>query len=234
MGLLFKDIGDFENSLKYYFEVFRYKAEVKNFDYYAGKSYHNAANVYLLQGDTVKAEEYFLKAIDSKIVYGGEKKAFISYLDLAEVYKNNGQIELAQLFYNKALNTGVKLEGNKDKFKIFKQLADLSLKKNDMDGYMKYNQEYTAYLENDITKNSQVAETDQKYNIQLVTQRYFELVAAKQREEDLKTWGLWASIFVLLSIATYFTIAKIRSYRLRRLMEKELREAMVDLNLDDL
>lgn len=234
LGLLFKDIGDYENSLKHHFEVFRYKSEVESFESYAGKAYHNAANVYLLLGDVDKAEEYFLKAIDSKILVGGEKKAFISYMDLAELYKNNGKLKLSQLFYNKALNSDAQLDDDPEKFKIFKQMADLASKRRDAESYMLYNQRYTAFLEKDIHKNREIVETDQQYNIQLVTQRYFELVAAKQREEDLKKWGIWVSIIVLLSLATYFTIAKVRAYRMRRLLETELREAMADLNFDDL
>ncbi|MEL6560761.1 MAG: tetratricopeptide repeat protein [Bacteroidota bacterium] len=165
---------------------------------------------------------------------GDVKKLFISYMDLAELYKDNGSYEKASQYYERALALDVTFEGVPTRFKIFKQMADLSLKTKNMDAYMQYTKQYTTYLENDITNSAELAETDQQYNIQMVTQRYRELVAAKQREEDLKHWGLWASILTLLSIATYFTIARVRAYRLRRLMEKELREAMVDLNLDDL
>lgn len=234
LGLIFKEIEKYDKAIEHYYQAFKYKSELENFNRFAGTAYHNIADTYLLKGDIVAAEENFLKAIDNKLLDGDMKKLFISYMDLAELYKNDGKYEKASTYYERALALDVKFDGAPTRFKIFKQMADLSLKMKNMDAYMKYTKEYTAYLENDIINNAELAETDQQYNIQMVTQRYYELVAAKQREENLKRWGIWASILVLLSIATYFAIARIRAFRLRKLMEKELREAMVDFNLDDL
>ncbi len=234
LGMLFKDIKEYDKSRDHHFEVFRYKNKIKNFDWHGGRAYHNIANTYMEEGDSTKSEEYYRKAIASKLATGNPKNAFISYMDYAELLMLQGKFEEAKNNYEAALASNVVMEGNPNKFKIYKQLSTLSMKQNDSQAYMKYNLLYTAFLEDDLTKNKNLIETDQQYNIQLVTERYYELIETKRREEMYKQWAIMAAAFVLLSIMGYFAYAKIKSIRLRKILEKELREAMVDINLEDL
>lgn len=235
LGLLFKDVGDYEKAIEHYFEVFVYKNKnVKIFPSYAGRSYHNLANIYLLQGDYEKAEEYFLKSISTRLEANIPKSTFYSYMDLAELYARQGKLELAEEFYQNAIDLEVAMKGKPDKFKIYKQMADLAILQNNVEMFMQHSGEYTAFLEKDLFKNIEVTQIEQQNTINLVTERYYQLMEAKQREEDMRQLGIWVAIISLLSLASYITFTKVRAYRNKKLLEKELKEVMVDLNLDDL
>jgi len=231
--MLFKEIGEFSKSRNHHFEVFLYKDKVKNFTKHAGRAYHNIANTYLEEGDSVKAIEFYNKAIVEKLATGNPKNAFISYMDLAEVQMEQGMLEEAQKNYQAALDTKTNVEGNPDRFKIYKQMAQLSTLQNDNQAFIINNNKYLGYLESDILKNKNILETDQKYNIQLVTQTYYNLIEKKRIEELYKHYAIMASIFILFSILVYYTYVKVKAARLRRILEKELREAMIDIKLDD-
>ncbi len=107
IGLLFKKTGDYENANKHFFETFVYKSELDDFSKYGSTAFHNIANTYILMGDSLKAEEYFLKAIDSKVIYGDTKKLFLSFMDLAELYKNRNQLDLARLLLCNFLHSNI-------------------------------------------------------------------------------------------------------------------------------
>ena len=235
LGLLFKDVGDYEKAMTHYAEVFRYRNHnIRSFANHAGRAYHNMANIYLYQGDSAKAEAYFLKAIDERVDNNFKSKAFYSFMDLAELYQQQGKWTLAEKYYTEAVNSGFSLKGKQERFKVYKQIADLAILQNNVGKFVEYNAQYTAMLEEVVSRNVEIQQLDQQHNIELVTERYFELVAAKQREEDLRQWATWAIILILLSVATIATILKVRALRNKRLMEKELQEVLVDLNLNDL
>ena len=235
LGLLFKDVGDYDKSLEHFFGVFAYKnMDVNSFANYAGRSFHNIANVYLLKGDSVLAEENFLKAIATRLEINQPKAAFYSYMDLAEMYQMQGKLDLAGQFYQKAIDTDASMKGRPQKFKVYKKMADLAILQNDVESFMRYNGEYTSFLENDLFDNIKVTETEQFNTINLVTDRYFQLVEAKRKEKEMQEAGVWVAIISLLLLASYITFTKVYAYRNKKLLEKELKEVMLDLNLDDL
>lgn len=90
LGLAFKFRGELSKAGSYFFQALEI-AETRDI-------YHNYANLKLELGDTVQAEEYFLKAISLS-----EKPALISsYIDLGEMYLLWGKREQAYLYLQKA------------------------------------------------------------------------------------------------------------------------------------
>lgn len=80
--------------------------------------------------------------------------------------------------------------------------------------------------------SEELAQMDQQYNIQLVTQRYFELVESQKRMAALKKYGGFAVAGILSFILVFLIVSRIRKTRLKKSLEQELKEAMQGLDFD--
>jgi len=103
IGELYREIGDFDNALKYF-----KKYNIINHDNYY--SYINIANLYLEYGFHIEAHEYIYNA---SIV---DPQNILTFLKLAEIKKCSGKKTDTSELYRKALK---KAKTHKDKSKIY-------------------------------------------------------------------------------------------------------------------
>lgn len=232
LGLVFKRIGEYEKSRNHYFKIFEYKDEVPNFNKYAWTTCHNIGETFLLEGNTKKAQEFFHQAIEYAKKYGDESISFITYMDLGEIYLTNNSFQQAEQNYMTALKFNIDLASDPNKFKIYKQLSTLYGFLGDAKKFAEYNTKYTECLEKHLKTSEELAQMDQQYNIQLVTQRYFELVESQKRMAALKKYGGFAVAGILSFILVFLIVSRIRKTRLKKSLEQELKEAMQGLDFD--
>lgn len=231
LGLIFYRIQDFENSKNHFFKIFEFKTKIDDFSIYGGRTCHNIANLYLSEGDTLKAEEFFLTSLEYKLQSSSSEKIFLTYMDLGELYLNLRKFQQAKNNYDKAL-AYYNPSSDPEKFKIYKQLSTLYGFLGDAKKFAEYNTKYTECLEKHLKTSEELAQMDQQYNIQLVTQRYFELVESQKRMAALKKYGGFAVAGILSFILILLIVSRIRKTRLKKSLEQELKEAMQGLDFD--
>ncbi len=231
LGLIFKDLGDFEKSREHYGKVFQFN-QVDNYYEYAWTACHNIATTYILENEFNSAKEYYMKAIDYSENSKNKKVVFITYMDFGEQLIIQGHLQLAEKYYLKAIGLDLNLDGDPDKFKIYKQLATLYGHMGNAEKFTEYNTKYTECLEQHLKTREELAQMDQQYNIQLVTQRYFELVESQKRMAALKKYGGFVIAGLLSLILVYLIFLRVRKTRLKKSLEQALREATQGLDFD--
>lgn len=232
LGLIFKDLGKLNEARNHYFRIFEFRNSVLDFNKHAWSAYHTIATTYLLEKDTLQAQKYFKEAIASSTESSAPDVGFISYLDLGETFMKQGNFVDAEFYYLEGLGLPVEIETNPDKFKIYKQLSALYGYLGDAKKFAEYNTKYTQCLEKHLKTSEELAQMDQQYNIQLVTQRYFELVESQKRMAALKKYGGFAVAGILSFILIFLIVSRIRKTRLKKSLEQELKEAMQGLDFD--
>ncbi|MCR9251239.1 MAG: tetratricopeptide repeat protein [bacterium] len=232
LGLIFHEIEEFDRSREHYLNIFQFQGKVDGFDDYAGRSCHNIAFTYFEEGNFDKAEEFYLKAIDYRQDGSFASSNFISHMDLGELYLIQKDFTKSEEHYLKALQLDLDLGKDPDKFKIYKQLSTLYGFLGDAKKFAEYNTKYTECLEKHLKTSEELAQMDQQYNIQLVTQRYFELVESQKRMAALKKYGGFAVAGILSFILIFLIVSRIRKTRLKKSLEQELKEAMQGLDFD--
>lgn len=232
LGFIFKRIGDYEKSREHYFKIFEFRDKLKNFDVTAGQNCHNIANTYIEEANFEKAEEYLLKALEYKRSSNKPDNAFVTLMDLGELYYNYRHYDKSLQAYNDALALGIDVSSDPDEFKIFKQIAALYAAMGNSPKFISNNSQYTQYLEAYLNTSRELAEMDQKYNIQLVTQRYFELVENQKRIAAFKKYGGLALAGLLSLLIIVILFSRFRRTKLRKTLELELQETLKGMDFD--
>ncbi len=232
LGFIFKRIGEYEKSREHYFKIFEFNEKVKDFETTAGRACHNLANTYIEEANFGKAEEYFLKALEYKRNSNKPENAFVTYMDLGELYYNYRHYDKSLQAYNDALALGIDVSSDPDEFKIYKQIAALYGAMGNSPKFISNNSQYTQYLEAYLNTSRELAEMDQKYNIQLVTQRYFELVENQKRIAAFKKYGGLALAGLLSLLIIVILFSRFRRTKLRRTLELELQETLKGMDFD--
>jgi tetratricopeptide (TPR) repeat protein len=232
LGLIFKEIAQYESARNHYSKIFTYQTKIDNFNRYGWSACHNIATTFYLEENYAKAEEFYLRAIDYAEKYRKPSIAFISFMDLGQMYLDESQFDKSELVYKRAENFNLDLSSDPNKFKIYKQLSTLYGFLGDAKKFAEYNTKYTECLEKHLKTSEELAQMDQQYNIQLVTQRYFELVESQKRMAALKKYGGFAVAGILSFILIFLIVSRIRKTRLKKSLEQELKEAMQGLDFD--
>ncbi len=186
---------------------------------------HNLALIELKKEKTNLAINYLNQAI----TYSLEKKlnfrVFRGRQQLGELYLSNNQLNLALYqFLNAAEIIETSYTNNAETYSIYQWISTTYEQQGNIALALEYKEKYSEKLEEYIAQQKEITELDKKYNIQLLTDRYYDLLAAdmEQKEtERLAKFGIGgtASFFlIILSIMVY------RQRRTKVLLAREINE----------
>ncbi len=154
-----------------------------------------------------------------------------SYGNFGELYLDLHKPKTAIKF----LKEGVSLLENEDQlpqsYEIYKLLSSAYYELGNLHEALKYKERYSVELEQYIEQQNKITEDEQKYNIQLLTDRYFDLLAAdkdQKNTERMAKFGISGTALVFLSILLAM-LYKQRRTRVSLARELSLIEAESDV-----
>lgn len=107
IGKYYWQKGDRENGLKYGFSALKKLEELNDFSGIAATSKY-LAFIYLDEGKTKEAKEFFFKSLDISLKTKDKKREKIAYLDIAAMYQQLN-VDSARFYYEKARALDIQL-----------------------------------------------------------------------------------------------------------------------------
>lgn len=183
---------------------------------------HNLGEIYTAISEYDMALNYYQRSIQFRKENGFDELMMLSLKDAAETYIQIKNYDSAIVYLLKAKEIEVNQTISKDTYTIYKLLSDAYHQKGDAETALEYNYLYSQKLEAFIAEQRRIEELDKKYNIQLLTERYFDLLAASEKQRETETIakigvGATAGIFCLIIFNIYY-----KQHRVRRSIKREI------------
>ena len=221
-GVAFQSIGDTRKALQSYNQVLENKASY-GLDVFAICS-QNIGTILEKQGQMQEAIVMYQKSIEYSIEHNFDRWEFEGYEKIGSVYYNIGKFDSALHYFQLAENLIGKGDQDPDSYEIYQYMSNVYSSQNKYETALEYRKRYSIKLEEYIAVQNKINEDEKQYNIQLLTDRYYDLLAAdmEQKEtERLAKFGIGgtASFFmIILSIMVY------RQRRTKTLLAREINE----------
>lgn len=223
-GVSLKSLERYEEALASYDEIINSDPS-PNYKSYIS-ALHNSAYIYREIYDDIPTALRLLEKSKSTIdsAFQNNRKRILCHQNFALTYMAVNSNDLAEHHFKQAIN--IIEEGNlpPDYYEIYKQLAEFYFQNQRIEEALTYERQYTRELERFIAEQREIEELDKKYNIQLLTERYFDVLAAnneRKQSERFARFGISGTAFFFMSILLSFWY---RQYRTRQKIKKELSE----------
>ena len=116
IGLIYRDLGDYKNSLHYFKELLTLQEEILDDRHpNLATSYNNISSIYKAMGELTKALEFQEKALNlTKEILGDKHHSLATnYNNISTIYQDMGELTKALEFQEKALNLREDILGDK-------------------------------------------------------------------------------------------------------------------------
>lgn len=230
LGLIYTESEHKEKALANFTKLLDYvKDEPSLQERYSSWAYHNIGNLHFQNEDYVKAIDWFRHAIDYKLAHQASKESlFLSYKDISESYIHLRKFDSAEYFLDIAETYYVYSENVAKYYELYKFKSICRKERNDLIGYSTYQDLYSSSLENYLEEQRQIEASDKKYNLDLITQRYFALVAEQERNQQIQYYSAVGGSFLVTLIVLIIAFFQYRKYRLRKDLEASLKPYIKD------
>lgn len=164
-----------------------------------------------------------LEIANSNNLQGSQKKSYFeTYRDLGNNQFAQGKYKNAEKLYKKAEVLISELVQKPSYFELYKAQANVHYNLKNYSESKHYEDLYSSSFNEYISVQEEIRETDQRYNMELITKRYFAEVDKQERiasillYSKLTSGGLLALLFIVIA---YHRFQKVR---LRKSIEREL------------
>lgn len=196
---------------------------------YTGRAYHNIGNFYFMSEQYEKAIRYYEKAILSKESSDASGKSlFITYKDLSDSYLQLKLYDSANFYANKAEVYYSEAKSVPRYYELYKFKSIINKVTGNVSEYSKYQDLYASSLESYLAEQHEIEAADKKYNLDLITQRYFALVAEQERNQQIQYYSTVGGSILVSMILLIIAFFQYRKYRLRKDLEASLRPYVKD------
>ena len=229
-GYLLIDLEKFDEAISTYQKLIRFvdgKEDLKSS--ITGRALHNIGYAHFKNNDFEKAVHFYRQAQLIRKDLNDKPGYFITSKELGESYFQLGILDSAKVSLKEAETVLSSGKSHEDYYELYKILANISKSESDYAQASYYQDLYTTRLEEYLEEQRTIEEHDKQYNLDLITQRYFALVAEQKRNDQIKQYsimGVSVLVSVILIILGYI---QYRKYALRRELERELRPLTEDL-----
>jgi len=220
LALTYRKSGQFENAIKIHLDLID-RLSTDNLSKRASY-HHNLAKSYKAAKDYDNALIHYTKAIDYKRQISSRRSLFSSYFGIAETHYQLSEYHLSADFFKKAEELLPLQRLHPDYFEIYKACANLNYKLRYYEKSKYYEDLYSDKMNEYLEIQADIQETDQRYNMDLITKRYFAEVDKQERIADILMYSKLTSgglLTLLLLVIAYHRYQKIL---LRRNIEREL------------
>ncbi|MEM9337944.1 MAG: hypothetical protein AAGA66_04395, partial [Bacteroidota bacterium] len=193
---------------------------------YTAYTYHIMGKSAMDLHDFDGAQKHLEKAltiIHSNPDYFYDKKAAFEVIyDMGLNSMKIDDLLAAEAYFHQAEVLISEVKQNPEYFEIYKSQADLYYELEDFQKSRKYENLYSKSLTAYLDTQEEIRATDQRYNMDLITKRYF---AEIEKQEQIASILLYSKVIsgglllLLLAVIGYYRYEKVK---LRRSIEKEL------------
>ncbi|MEQ9303107.1 MAG: hypothetical protein RJQ14_04260, partial [Marinoscillum sp.] len=219
-GVVYHNLGDTVLAIKNYLQVINNDPDINPGTY--SMSLLNLVNIYFEKRQNEQATDYYHQTVDFSLKNELNQRVIRGYQKLGEVLFQLEKYSLALNYFKKGIEYLEEGDISVNSYEIFKEISNTHTALNDYESALKYERIYSVKLEEFIEQQKKIEELDKKYNIQLLTERYFDLLAADQEKKEterLAKFGIGGTSFVFLSI---LFLMLYKQQRTKLSIEKEL------------
>lgn len=223
LGATFFENKELDQALEAYRETLS-TARENNHQKFISWSLNNIGEVLYHQGKYGKAIGYLEEANQIKRETGltsdllnGLELAGLNYLALKDYSAALAHFQEAEQYLPQA-------ELLPDYFELYKHIGAYYTTIGDHYKAGEYHQKYMSQLEKYLALRSDIENQDKQYQMELITQRYFDLLEARQETEDMQQVAAMIGGASLAFILFVFSIGSYRRLRLKRSLVKSIRE----------
>jgi len=227
LGTNYKNLKQFDSSLKYHEKSLALRIKTKN-KKGISYSYNNIALVYMKKSEFTKAEQYLRRSLEIKRSLGDDKGIAGSLINLGEVYTNRKQYFKAKSYYEEGIYYALQAKAGVFYKTGILNMANMFFNMGDFKNsaiYYSINKNITDSLREEET-NKQIAELTAQYDVdrkdaEILIQQ--EQLKAQLAENTKQKFLIIASgIAILMMLITIFFVY--RSYKLNKLNSQKLTE----------
>lgn len=228
LSMTYYDLGNFELSSHYSKKLLN---ECLNNLKLIGYSNHILAKIEIEKGNYQYAQEYLDRALT--VLRGSEetktekKSIFEVLVDLGTTSHKSGDLFTAISYYNKAEKLIPEVTQQVDFFHVYKNIANVHFEQSDYLEAKKYEDLYSMSLNNYLSMQEEIRNSDKRYNMDLITKRYFDEVAKQERIASILFYSKLISgslLALLLMTIGYNWYQKVR-------LRKSIIQELVDLKV---
>ncbi|MAE84476.1 MAG: hypothetical protein CMB80_17170 [Flammeovirgaceae bacterium] len=215
-------LGFYEDALHSFYNVVEDSASL-GLEVYS-ISLRNIAIIYRERNDLTNSIETLKKAISYNIENNFNRWLLRSYSTIGEIYLVKQEPRVALEYFSKGMELVDHGDQNSQSYEIYKLASQAYGEFGNLEKALTLKELYATHLEEYIAQQNEISELGQLYNIQLLTDRYYDLLAAdmeQKRTEKLAKFGIGgtASFFlIILSVVVY------RQKRMKITLARELHE----------
>ncbi|VXD13334.1 conserved exported hypothetical protein [Marinoscillum sp. 108] len=221
LGAAYGELGNHKAALENYKYVIDRGPEVSPETY--ALCMENTGGIYLEQKEYSKALEYLLATYDFDSDKQYNQKALRTLGKIGQTYFELSDYGQALNYYQKAIELIEQGNQTPTSYEIFREVSKVYSILGEYETALEYGRQYSEHLEQFIAQQKEIEELDKKYNIQLLTDRYFDLLAAnteKRETERMAKFGIAGSSVFFLGL---LLIVLYRNHRVKREIENQLK-----------
>lgn len=182
---------------------------------------HNVGRCLSKLSDYDQAISYFNQALEIKKGLEDKSLLFSTYSELGELKLKSGGYKESLDYFNLA-EVYVDQVDNVKNFELFKLKANALFKINEYHQAKKYEDLYSDRMNKYLDLQEKIQESDRRYNMDLITKRYFDEVAKQERIASILFYSKLISGSLLALLLFSIGYNWYQKVRLRRSIVKEL------------
>ncbi len=227
LGLINRDLKNYEESREWYTKMIKLE-EGKVKSRYRAQAYHNIANTFFDQKAYGQSERYFLNALTEKQRMNRPKDLFITYIGISELNLVLGKSKQAESYGLKALALYEKVDKTPDYFNVY-HILSRSVRGYDESKALVYSDNYIAENEIYSLRQNEIIQNAEQYKIDLIASEFFTSV----KERAVKAKNIRYLTVIITAFLSILVFIWFLNYRKKLLLTKDLKNAFIDINLDD-
>ncbi|WP_421762622.1 tetratricopeptide repeat protein [Ekhidna sp.] len=228
LSMTYFDLGDYERSSYYSKKLLDECADHLKL---IGYSNHILAKVAIKKGHYIKAQEYLDHALvvlsNSKETKTEKKSVFEVLVDLGLSSYKLGDLTSTLTYYTNAEKLIPEVTQQVDFFHVYKNIADVHFELANYNEAKEYEDLYSRSLNSYLKLQEEIKNSDKRFNIDLITKRYFDEVAKQERIASILFYSKLISGSLLALLLLTIGYNWYQKIRLRRSIIEELTELKV-------
>lgn len=229
LSMTYYEYGDYELSQFYSNKLLNECTDQSKLIAYSN---HILAKIEIQKNNLEKANEYLNNALEvlennEKSNKIDEKSTFEVLVDMGIASYKLGDIQSTLKYYTKAESLIPEITQQVEYFEVYKNIANIHFEFADYKEAKKYEDLYSESLNAYLKLQEEIQETDKRYNMDLITKRYFDEVEKQERIASILLYSKLISgtllMLLLMSVGyNWYQKAKLRRSIVRELIDLKI------------
>lgn len=228
IGLIYKDLGDFESSKLYFEKLLNIDEKYK---IYTAKALHNLGLIEYEIGSINNAIDLINESIDVKESIEGvdQRSLFISHKTLGDYLFEQEEHGNALQTYESAEKLIDEVKNEAISYELYRSMSQLNYEIGRPDAARNYSNLYSKTIDDYIQSQQNLQEIDRQYNMDLITKRWEDQVA---KQEQIASILLYSKIISGSLLSLLLLTIGFNWYQKARL-RKSILEDLIKLKVID-